>query len=148
MRRKRIMFVGPRGAGKSALAGWLEGAGGPRRSTPVMVYTERTIEVPGAYLECPWMHCHLIAAAQDASLVLMLADASQPRARQVYPPGFARVFGPPVIGVVTKTDLGPGRAPECEEQLKQAGIGTVLHVSLYDEESLRALELILASFGR
>ena len=147
MRRKRILLIGARGAGKSALAGWLEGTDRTRRSTPVMVYTERTIEAPGAYLECPWMHCHLIAAAQDASLVLMLADASQPRAKRVYPPGFAQVFGPPVIGVVTKTDRDHGRAMECEEQLRQAGVRQVCHVSLYDETSLRALEQLLASVG-
>ena len=139
------MLIGARGAGKSALAGWLEGTDRTRRSTPVMVYTERTIEAPGAYLECPWMHCHLIAAAQDALCVIMIADAAGNRRKRTYPPGFAGVFGPPVIGVVTKCDQDPAAVSDCEAELLQAGVpGPFYRVGRGETDAVEALRRAVA----
>lgn len=120
MRRKRIMIIGPGGSGKTSLANAINGIAGPARRTQNMVYGEKTLDVPGVYLESPWMHKHLIAAAQDASHVLMLVDQSS--CRESYPPGFAKAFRVPVIGVIT----GSGEKPEndgwCIRQLKKAGV--------------------------
>lgn len=102
MRKKRIMIIGASKSGKTTLASILEGQE-ILRKTSSMVYRTVTIDVPSAYLECPWMRHHIIAAAQDASCVVMLADAT--RTRKVYPPGFAKVFQVPVIGIITKCDM-------------------------------------------
>lgn len=96
MRKKRIMIIGPGKSGKTTLAAWLEDSSDIRR-VQNMVYRKNTLDTPGAYLESPWMHHHLIAAAQDASCVVMTADAKGKR--EVYPPGFAKAFRVPVIGV-------------------------------------------------
>ena len=48
-----------------------------------MVYRKNTLDTPGAYLESPWMHHHLIAAAQDASCVVMTADANGQNGRYI-----------------------------------------------------------------
>ncbi len=79
MRKKRIMIIGPGGSGKTALAAAINGLDGPVKRTQNMVYGEKTLDVPGVYLESPWMHKHIIAAAQDASHVLMLVDQSSCR---------------------------------------------------------------------
>lgn len=139
------MLIGPRGAGKSALAELLGETRVRTGRTPVMVYGERTIEAPGAYLECPWMHCHLIAAAQDALCVIMIADAAGNRRKRTYPPGFAGVFGPPVIGVVTKCDLDMTAVSECEAELLQAGVpGPFYRVGRGETDAVEALRRAVA----
>ena len=78
-------------------AGWRAAAGNLwSRRTPALVYRGNIMEAPGAYLESPWMRHHLIAAAQDAFCVLMLVDFMGKR--DIYPPGFAKVFRQPVLG--------------------------------------------------
>ena len=139
------MLIGPRGAGKSALAEQLGETRVRTGRTPVMVYGERTIEAPGAYLECPWMHCHLIAAAQDALCVIMIADAAGNRRKRTYPPGFAGVFGPPVIGVVTKCDQDPAAVSNCEAELLQAGVpGPFYRVGRGETDAVEALRRAVA----
>ena len=139
------MLIGPRGAGKSALAELLGETRVRTGRTPVMVYGERTIEAPGAYLECPWMHCHLIAAAQDALCVIMIADAVGNRRKRTYPPGFAGVVGPPVIGVVTKCDQDPAAVSDCEAELLQAGVpGPFYWVGRGETDAVEALRRVVA----
>ena len=135
MRKKRIMIIGPGGSGKTSLANVLNGIDGPPRRTQNMVYGEKTLDVPGVYLESPWMHKHIIAAAQDASHVLMLVDQSS--CRESYPPGFAKAFRVPVIGVIT----GSGEKPEndgwCIRQLKRTGVSEpCYHINLKDRTGL------------
>ena len=111
------------------------------RRTPALVYRGNIIEAPGAYLESPWMRHHLIAAAQDAFCVLMLVDFMGNR--DIYPPGFAKVFRQPVLGVVTKCGLiqaDDGRLDNCRKQLARAGVKEpYLITSVADGIGLEAL---------
>lgn len=120
MRKKRVMVVGPTNCGKTTLVNALNDYDGPIRKTQNIIFGKNTMDVPGSYIEIPWMYKHLIAAAQDASHVLMLIDQS--RCTDVYSPGFAKSFRCPVIGVVTKTDLMPENADSCLRQLKMIGV--------------------------
>ena len=120
MRRKRVMVIGPTGCGKTTLVNALNDHEGPLRKTQNIIYKENTMDVPGAYIENAWMYKHLIAAAQDASHVLILIDQS--KCDDVYSPGFAKVFQCPVIGVITKSDLGSENIELAEQKLKRLGI--------------------------
>jgi ethanolamine utilization protein EutP len=120
MRKKRVMVIGPTSCGKTTLVNALNGYQGPLRKTQDIIYGKNTIDVPGSYIENSWMYKHLIAAAQDASHVLLLVDQS--KCNEVYPPGFAKVFRCPVIGVITKTDLRPENEDWCIGQLKRIGV--------------------------
>lgn len=141
MRKKRIMIIGPGKSGKTTLAAWLEDSSDIRR-VQNMVYRKNTLDTPGAYLESPWMHHHLIAAAQDASCVVMTADAKGKR--EVYPPGFAKAFRVPVIGVVTRCDLAEGDYKGAVCQLIRAGIQPPFYeISIYDTERMKQLRRIL-----
>lgn len=120
MRKKRIMVIGPTKCGKTTLVNMLNDYDGPLRKTQDIIYGKNTIDVPGSYIENPWMYKHLIAAAQDASHVLILVDQS--RNTNVYSPGFAKAFRCPVIGVITKIDLMVENEDLCLRQLKQIGI--------------------------
>ena len=120
MRKKRIMIIGPTNCGKTTLANALNDYRGPLRKAQDIIYGKNTIDVPGSYIENTWMYKHIIAAAQDASHVLMLIDQS--RCVNVYSPGFAKAFRCPVVGVITKVDLMAENEEFCFKQLKQIGI--------------------------
>lgn len=120
MRRKRVMIIGPTNCGKTTLANVLNGFVGPTRKTQDMIYGINTIDVPGSYIENTWMYKHLIAAAQDASHVVIMVDQSRPSS--VYSPGFAKVFRCPVVGVISKIDIMPENEVLCIRQLRLAGL--------------------------
>jgi ethanolamine utilization protein EutP len=120
MRRKRIMVIGPTNSGKTTLVNALNDYYGPLRKTQDIIYGKNTIDVPGSYIENTWMYKYIIAAAQDASHVLILVDQS--RCTNVYSPGFSKVFRCPVIGVITKIDLMAENEDLCLQQLKQIGV--------------------------
>lgn len=143
MRRKRIMLIGPQKSGKTTLAALLEGREMAIRRVPNMVYREKTLDTPGAYLESPWMHKHLIAAAQDACCVVMAADAAGKK--RAYPPAFAKAFRVPVIGVVTRCDLPDANPESARRQLLEAGVPEpVLLLSIREAESVQAFLKTLA----
>jgi len=114
------MVIGPTKCGKTTLVNALNDYDGPLRKTQEIIYGQNTIDVPGSYIENPWMYKHIIAASQDASHVLILVDQS--RCDNVYSPGFAKAFRCPVIGVITKIDLISENEDLCLRQLTQIGI--------------------------
>ncbi|WP_411167486.1 EutP/PduV family microcompartment system protein [Clostridium sp. MB05] len=120
MRKKRIMVIGPSRCGKTTLVNELNNYQGELKRTQDMIYGKNTIDVPGSYIENSWMYKHIIAAAQDASHVLILIDQS--RCTDVYPHGFAKSFRCPVIGVITKCDLMPENKENCLRQLRIIGV--------------------------
>lgn len=144
MRKKRIMLIGAGKSGKTTIAGWLDGV--RRRKLANICYGPETIDTPGAYLECPWMHCHLIGSASDAYCVLMLVDQS--RSCEIYPPGFAKSFRVPVIGVITHSDWIPEKREQCELQLKRAGVMPPYYCITDDKKSFRQLNKLLDLMGR
>lgn len=139
------MIIGAGRCGKTTLASFLEG-GGQIRRIPNMVYRKATLDTPGPYLESPWMHSHLITTAQqDASCVLMLADAAG--VRQVYPPEFAKAFQVPVYGVITKCDLAGTDRNIPVRDLLQAGVKPPYYeISCQDPQSMKKLKEALSSY--
>lgn len=147
MRKKKIMIVGANRSGKTTLAHALNEDTSPVKRTQDIIYGKRTIDIPGSYLESPWMYKHIIAAAQDASEVLFLVDQSSKR--EMYSPGFANVFLCPVIGVITKSDKAPENETFCISQLKMAGVSEpYFKVCVPDGSGLEALIQHLSKFRR
>ncbi|MBM7854172.1 ethanolamine utilization protein EutP [Desulfohalotomaculum tongense] len=143
--KKRIMIVGPTQAGKSTLANVLNDSIRSLKKTQDVIYGKNTIDTPGAYIENVYMYKYLIATAQAASHVLMLVDQSRPT--EVYPPGFAKSFTCPVIGVITKIDLAPEKANLSIQQLKRIGISEpYFKISLIDNTGVAELKEYL--FGK
>ena len=114
------MVIGPTNCGKTTLVNALNDSTVPIRKTQNLIYGEHTIDVPGSYIENTWMYKYIISAVQDASHVLILVDQSN--CRDVYSPGFAKVFRCPVIGVITKTDVSLENEDLCIRQLQKLGV--------------------------
>ena len=139
MKKKRIMVIGPTGCGKTSLVNALNDEGGPLRRTQTIIYGNRTMDVPGSYIENAGMYKHIIASAQQASHVLILVDPS--KCSEVYSPGFAKAFKKPVIGVITKCDLTAENLGCCLRQLKMIGVeAPYFQVSVLNGEGLEALK--------
>lgn len=138
MKTKRIMILGARESGKTLLANYLNGIDTPPRRTPHMVYGKNTLDVPGSYVESNDMHKHLIAAQQDAYCMLMLRDPTAHK--RSYPPGFAKVFRIPVLGVITKADLDTDGRENCCAELEAAGVEKPYYeISILTGQGLDAL---------
>ena len=127
-------MIGPTGSGTTTLCHAINECDGLPRKTQDMIFGKYTIDVPGSYLDNPWMYKHLISAAQNyASQIVMLVDAAG--MKEVYSPGFAKVFNCPVTGVVTKCGKEGINIQKCEEQLKKIGVGKPwFYISSHDDE--------------
>ncbi|WP_407311413.1 EutP/PduV family microcompartment system protein [Desulfosporosinus sp. SB140] len=140
--KKRIMVVGPTQSGKSTLTNVLNDSNRPLKKTQDVIYGKNAIDTPGSYIENPSMYKYLIATQQGASHVLMLVD--QTRILDVYPPGFAKSFTCPVIGVITKVDLAPQDANLCIQQMRKIGVKEpYFRISLKDNMGVDALKQYL-----
>lgn len=98
----------------------MTGADGAAPKTQVLTYTDAFIDCPGEYLEIPRYYHVIIDASHQVAEVWALQDARS--SRSVYPPGFARVFTKPVVGVVTKIDLPDADIERAVAFLRSAGI--------------------------
>lgn len=146
MKKKRIMIIGPSRCGKTTLVNALNHYDGPLRRTPDLIYGKNTIDVPGSYIENAWMYKHIIAAAQDASHVLILVDQSN--CTEIYSHGFAKSFRCPVIGVITKCDSMPENKEKCIRQLKNIGVSEpYFHISFTMGTGIYALKKYLFEKG-
>lgn len=140
--KKRIMIIGPTQSGKSTLANILNDSNRLLKKTQDVIYGKNTIDTPGSYIENASMYKYLIATAQSASVALILIDQS--RVTEVYPPGFAKSFTCPVIGVINKIDLSPENADICVQQLERIGVSKpYFWISLKDNTGVEALKSFL-----
>jgi len=146
MRKKRVLVIGPAGCGKTALVQALEGRCAPPRKMAAPVYGKMTIDCPSAYLENPCMYKHLIALAQDAAHVLLLLDAAGKT--DVYSPGFARIFGKPAAGVLTKLDLAPEKEERCRKRLYQTGASPIFCLNAPKGTGVEEIKTYLLGTGR
>ncbi len=141
---KRSLLIGAVGAGKTSLARALTGDSDPSRKTQVAEYSHDCIDTPGEYAEIPGFRARLMALAGDASVLLVLQDATA--SRSCFPPGFVRSFTRPAIGLATKTDLPGADVARAAALLREAGVdGDILPVSATLGTGLTALRRRLSS---
>jgi ethanolamine utilization protein EutP len=138
------MIIGATNAGKSGIAGVLNGKNEMEKRKQDISYGEHTIDVPGAWLENPWMYRHIISAAQNgARRVLIVVNGTM--RESCGSPGFAKVFSCPVSGVISKVDLMRENESSCVEELKRLGVEEpYLRVSVKTGEGTEALKHFLA----
>ncbi len=120
--KKRLMIIGPKDSGKTTIARQIEKDGLPLRKVQNVVYGPKTIDVPGVYLESPWMHKHIIALQQSAQKIIVLMPINGKK--KSYPPGFMNVFRLPHIGIITHDggEISEMAYQKAREQLHEIGV--------------------------
>ena len=142
---KRIMLMGRVACGKTTLCQYLLGEELSYQKTQTIQILGDAIDTPGEYVENRTLMRGLTVTAVDADAVLFLQDGTDPECR--FSPGQAAMYGRPVVGVVTKTDLAPG--PQALEDartlLELAGAAPVFAISSRTGEGVEALTAYLDS---
>ncbi|MDD2955081.1 MAG: EutP/PduV family microcompartment system protein [Oscillospiraceae bacterium] len=139
---KKIMMMGKSGCGKTTLSQRLSGGEVSYKKTQaVEVLGGAILDTPGEYLEQKSFYKALIVSAVETDAVLILQDCTDPQCS--FSPGMGSMFGRPLIGVVTKTDLAasPEEILHAEDLLRLAGAEKIFRVGLDSpqEDELSAL---------
>ncbi|MDQ0327651.1 ethanolamine utilization protein EutP [Rhodopseudomonas julia] len=143
---QRFMVLGSVGFGKTTLLRALEGAGEAARKTQMVDYAGWGIDTPGEYSEMGMFRNHLITTANDASVLLVIQDAT--RARSSFPPGFFLMFSQTVIGLVTKIDRPDADIAHASRLLRDAGVrGDIYPVSAVEGTGIEELRQRLLALG-
>lgn len=132
--KKRILIVGVNDDENRKVAQKIEETSQPIRKLANLLYTNKTILVPSAYLDCPWMHKHIIALQQEASEVLFLVSMNN---KKRYPPGFARVFQVPRKGGIVSHVSRKAKKTKEQAELELMEIGCLPpYLSIEFEEKI------------
>lgn len=142
MIKKRPMFVGPIGCGKTSIIQRLTHETFAYNKTQSVEFNHNYIDTPGEYIEHRRMYTHIATTAMDASVVVVILAANEQRL--IFPEGFTTMFTQPIIGVVNKYDLvdqsvTPEALQQVEQQLKAAGVDTLIRVSAKDDTNIDQL---------
>ncbi len=117
MRKRRVMVIGAERVGKTSLVNLINGVDEPPKRRQDVIYTDKTVDIPAAYLENRDYNRHVITISQDASCVLVLVDQANPKV--VYSHGFVNaLMCENKFGVITNADKEIQNRGRCEQQLK------------------------------
>ncbi len=100
---KKVMFIGPSGSGKTTLYQRMGSFDIDYDKTQAIEFHKNVIDTPGEYLENRGYYSALQVTSVEADVVALVMDCKS--RSNVFPPGFARMFTKPIIGIVTKIDL-------------------------------------------
>lgn len=144
---KRFMLVGQTRCGKTSLCQALYDMPLEDRKTQAVELFAAAIDTPGEYLENRRFYRALLMSAVEADAVVLMQDCTDDTS--MFAPGFASMFsGKPVIGIVSKIDLGtPEQIAASRQILEDAGCATILQVSSVTGEGLDAVRSEMAEGG-
>lgn len=132
---KKAFLVGAVGCGKTTFK---QGMMQEKRSydkTQAIEFFNNLIDSPGEFTEHRRMYSALNVTANASDVVVMMQSVIDHR--QIFSPGFARMFLKPSIGVVTKIDLAESDADIefAKDQLILAGATKIYYISNVEDPS-------------
>ena len=133
---KRILLIGKSMCGKTTLTQRIPGLDIKYEKTQMLTYSNDILDTPGEYMENRMLYKALIVSSYDCDVIGMVQACDEEH--NVFPPGFSTAFTKPVIGIVTKSDLGRDVKKACEI-LENAGAEQVFVVSSYENEGIEEL---------
>ena len=122
--------------GKTTLTQRIHGLDIKYEKTQMLTYSNDILDTPGEYMENRMLYKALIVSSYDCDVIGMVQACNEEN--NVFPPGFSTAFTKPVIGIVTKSDLGGDVKKACEI-LENAGAEQVFVVSSYENEGIEEL---------
>jgi len=140
---KKVMFIGSTGSGKTTLYQRLETCRLDDDKTQVIEFHKNVIDTPGEYLENRGYYSALQVTSVEADIVALVMDCKS--RCNVFPPGFARMFTKPIIGIVTKIDLLEDFEDYiyAEESLKLSGVSEIFKISSLKNQKIAELRKFL-----
>lgn len=133
---KKILLIGKSMCGKTTLTQRIHGLDIKYEKTQMLTYSNDILDTPGEYMENRMLYKALIVSSYDCDVIGMVQACDEEH--NVFPPGFSTAFTKPVIGIVTKTDLGKD-VKRAREILENAGAERVFAVSSYENEGIEKL---------
>jgi len=138
----KVLLIGGIGAGKTSLKQLFSQEVLTYRKTQMLEFSSLFIDCPGEYLAIPRYYHVLIDASHQVKEIWALQDSTQ--ACSIYPPNFAKIFGKPVVGIITKIDLPQANIEKSKVFLNYAGIiDPVYQISVLNGEGSSALKFRL-----
>lgn len=141
---KHILVVGRTASGKTTLLQRLMDQPISYKKTYAIEIVGDAIDTPGEYMDHKRLFRSLLVTCTEAEALVLVHDCTD--TVSTFFPGMASAFQIPVIGVVSKTDLGDEQGIRYgEEILKLAGADKVYKVSSYSDEGIDVLREYLCS---
>jgi ethanolamine utilization protein EutP len=138
---KKVMFIGSTGSGKTTLYQRLSSAEVSYDKTQTIEFHSNIIDTPGEYLENRGYYSALQVTSTEADIIAFVMDCTS--RRNVFPPGFSRMFTRPVIGIISKLDLVEDDITFAENSLKLAGVKQMFKVSSMKNQNVAELKKYL-----
>ena len=136
--KKHILVIGRIGCGKTTLLQRLHDEEIHYKKTQAIEIYGDAIDTPGEYMEHKKLFHSLSVTCTDADIALMLQDCTD--TETTYFPNMTSSLPIPVIGIVSKTDLGtPEQIALAERLLEYAGVGKIFHISAYTDSGIAEL---------
>jgi ethanolamine utilization protein EutP len=132
---KKAFLVGAVGCGKTTFKQVMMNEKRNYDKTQSIEYFDNLIDSPGEFTEHRRMYSALNVTANSSDVVVMMQSVVDHR--QIFSPGFARMFLKPAIGVVTKIDRAKdeGDLEFAKDQLVLAGATKIYYISNVEDPS-------------
>ena len=135
--KKKIMFMGRSGAGKTTITQALYGEDIAYKKTQYVNYSKYIIDPPGEYIEDKQFGFALALYSYEVDVVGLILAANEPFS--LYSPGTVAMATREVIGIVTQINADDANPKLAEEWLKIAGCEKIFFVDSVTRQGLDEL---------
>ena len=132
--KKKIMFMGRSGAGKTTIMQALYGEDIAYKKTQYVNYSKYIIDPPGEYIEDKQFGFALALYSYEVDVIGFILAANEPFS--LYSPGTVAMATREVVGIVTQINAEDANPKLAEEWLKLAGCEKIFFVDSVTREGL------------
>lgn len=142
MTKKKIMFIGRSGAGKTTLTQALSGVDLQYQKTQYVNYHEYIIDPPGEYIEDKQFGFALALYSYEVDAVGFLIAANEPFS--LYSPFCTALTNREVVGIVTQINHPDANPALAAQWLRLAGCERIFFIDSVTREGLDGLDGLIA----
>ena len=140
--KKKIMFIGRSGAGKTTITQALYGEDIAYKKTQYVNYSQYIIDPPGEYIEDKQFGFALALYSYEVDVIGLILAANEPFS--LYSPGTVAMATREVIGIVTQINADGANPALAKEWLEIAGCEKIFFV---DSVTREGLDKLIAHLG-
>ena len=135
--KKKIMFMGRSGAGKTTITQALYGQDIAYQKTQYVNYSQHIIDPPGEYIEDKQFGFALALYSYEVDVIGFILAANEPFS--LYSPGTVAMATREVVGIVTQIHSDGANPELAAEWLRMAGCEKIFFVDSVTREGLDEL---------